>query len=62
MVDIKIVDDKYVISGPKCLLVLTKDQFIQALKAGKLFKRLQRFQCEKDGEGFSGQLDGCAEK
>jgi hypothetical protein len=36
---LEIRDGRYVITLPKCVLVLTKSAFIAALKAGKAYKR-----------------------
>jgi hypothetical protein len=41
MIDIKLVDGRYLITLPKLTLVLTKAQFIEALRRGKAYKRQQ---------------------
>jgi hypothetical protein len=46
MIEIEITGDQYPICGPKCLLMLTKAQFIAALRAGKRFKRREAFQAQ----------------
>jgi hypothetical protein len=39
MITIEIHDGHYVITLPKCILVLTKTEFIQALRRGKWWRR-----------------------
>jgi len=51
MIDIKIIDGWYVVTASKCTLVLTKTQFIQALRRGKWWKRRQAFQARHREEG-----------
>jgi len=35
MIEIEVKDGSYIVKAPKCVLVLTKAQFIEALKKGK---------------------------
>jgi hypothetical protein len=42
MADIEVVDHQYVIRLPKMVLVLTKAQFIEALRQGKAYRRRER--------------------
>jgi hypothetical protein len=35
MIELQVKDGYYIIKGPKCTLVLTRAQFIEALKCGK---------------------------
>jgi hypothetical protein len=39
MIGIEVKDGFYLISLPKCLVVLTKAEFIQALRRGKWWRR-----------------------
>jgi hypothetical protein len=41
MIDIKLIDGWYVVTAPKCTLVLTKAQFIEALRRGRWWRRRQ---------------------
>jgi hypothetical protein len=43
VIEIELKDGVYLVRGPKCLLVLTKAQFIAALQAGKRWKRRAAF-------------------
>jgi hypothetical protein len=42
--DIIMEDGQVLVKGPKCLIVLTKAQFIEALKRGKAYRRQQSMQ------------------
>jgi len=42
--DITFQDGQVLIDAPKCLIVLTKAQFIEALKRGKAYRRAQQRQ------------------
>lgn len=44
MIDIQLIDGWYVVRASKCTLVMTKSEFIQALRRGKWWKRQQSFQ------------------
>jgi hypothetical protein len=39
MIDVQVRDDRYVITLPKTVLVLTKAEFIRALRRGKWWRR-----------------------
>jgi hypothetical protein len=41
MIEIELKDGRYVVRGPKLFLVLTREQFIAALKRGKAYQRQQ---------------------
>ena len=41
MIDIKVKDGLYIITAPKTTLVLTREQFIAALKRGKAWLRAE---------------------
>ena len=42
--DIIMEDGQVLVKGPKCLIILTKLEFIQALKRGKAYRRRQALQ------------------
>jgi hypothetical protein len=44
VIDIKVIDGLYVVQGPKCVLVLTKQEFIVSLRRGRWWKRRQALQ------------------
>ncbi|HEX9872531.1 MAG TPA: hypothetical protein VGC99_28825 [Candidatus Tectomicrobia bacterium] len=44
MIDVKLIDGRFVVTLEKCILVLTKAEFVQALRRGKGFKRGQQLQ------------------
>jgi hypothetical protein len=44
MIDIRVVDGWYIIRGPKMVLVLTKQEFIQCLRRGRWWQRQQGLQ------------------
>jgi hypothetical protein len=42
MIDLKLVDGRYILDlGKGCVLVLTKDELVQGLRRGKWLKRAQ---------------------
>jgi hypothetical protein len=41
MIEITVHDGYYLITAPKCMLVLTKAEFIQALQRGKWWRRTE---------------------
>jgi hypothetical protein len=43
-VDIVMENGQVLVKGPKCLIVLTKAQFVEALKKGKAYRRRQALQ------------------
>jgi hypothetical protein len=42
MIEIEVKDGSYIVKAPKCVLVLTKAQFIEALQRGKAYRRVQQ--------------------
>jgi hypothetical protein len=44
MIDIKLVEGLYIVRVDKAILVMTKLEFIQALRRGRWWKRRQQFQ------------------
>jgi hypothetical protein len=43
MTDIEFIDNQVIIRIPKALLVLTKAQFIEALRQGKAYRRREQY-------------------
>jgi hypothetical protein len=41
MIDIRLVNGCYILTGPRCVVVLTRQQFIEALRRGKAYKRAE---------------------
>jgi hypothetical protein len=50
MITIEIRDGRYVITLPKCVLVLTKAEFIQGLRRGKWWRRREAMQARHAGQ------------
>jgi hypothetical protein len=50
MIGVEVKDGLYVVRLPKSILVLTKTQFIQALKQGKWWRRRQAWQARLGGQ------------
>jgi hypothetical protein len=44
VIEIQVQDGWYVVKLPKCTLMLTREQFIDALKGGKEWRRRQALQ------------------
>lgn len=42
MIEIEVRDGAYIVKASKCVLGLTKAQFIEALKRGKAYRRAQQ--------------------
>jgi hypothetical protein len=41
VIEITIVDHQYIVTLPKMVLVMSKEQFVECLRAGKRYKRQQ---------------------
>jgi hypothetical protein len=50
MIDIRVVDGLYVITACKCTLVMTKRDFVKALRNGKWWRHCQQFAARQTPE------------
>jgi hypothetical protein len=53
MIELEVRDGWYIVRLPKCVLVLTRQQFIEALRRGKWWRRQQAMAARR-GSGRTG--------
>jgi hypothetical protein len=51
MIDVTVRDGLYIVTLPKCVLVLTKTEFVRALARGKWWKRRQAMAARLEPKG-----------